>query len=140
MMTITKGTDETYAFARKIAETLSTGDIITLQGDLGSGKTTFTQGLGKALGITKPITSPTFLLVKSYKIDKGPIKKLYHVDLYRIEKEQEISGLGLEEMLVEEGAVTVIEWPEKMGSLLPEKRVELQFQYIDENTRKITIK
>lgn len=136
-MITTHSLDETYAYAQIIAETLKPGDIVTLQGDLGSGKTTFTQGLGKALGITKPITSPTFLLVKTYTIDRGPIKRLNHVDLYRIEKESEISGLGLQEMLAEEGAITVIEWPEKMGSLLPEKKIALEFEYIDEHTRKI---
>ncbi|MEK7605263.1 MAG: tRNA (adenosine(37)-N6)-threonylcarbamoyltransferase complex ATPase subunit type 1 TsaE [Patescibacteria group bacterium] len=139
-MITTHSTEETYAYAKKISETLKPGDIITLQGDLGSGKTTFTQGLGKALGITRPITSPTFLFIKSYSIEKGVIKKLYHVDLYRIEKEEDIKGLGLMEMLSDSEAITVIEWPEKMGSLLPQRRIALEFEYVDENTRRIEVR
>lgn len=140
MTTITKSTDETYAFARKIAETLSPGDIVTLQGDLGSGKTTFTQALGRALGVKKRITSPSFLVMKTYTIDKGIIKRLNHIDLYRIENEQDIKIMGLEDFMSDPEAITIIEWPEKMGSLLPQRRIALEFEYVDENTRKIAIK
>lgn len=139
-VTVTHSPDETDAYAKELAEELEPGDVITLVGDLGSGKTTFTQGLGRALGITKLITSPTFLVIKSYSLEKGKIKKLYHVDLYRIENEDDIKGLGLMEMLSDPEAITVIEWGEKMGRMLPDKRIALEFEYIDETTRRITLK
>ncbi|HVZ58966.1 MAG TPA: tRNA (adenosine(37)-N6)-threonylcarbamoyltransferase complex ATPase subunit type 1 TsaE [Patescibacteria group bacterium] len=138
-MTITTTTvEQTYAFAAKLAKKLKPGDIVTLKGDLGSGKTTFSQGLGKALGVKQPVTSPTFLVIKTYTLENEAIKRLNHVDLYRIENEKELKNLGLLELFADPHAVTLIEWPEKMGAHLPTHVTALQFEYIDETTRKIT--
>ena len=116
------------------------GIVITLKGDLGSGKTTFAQGIGEALNISQRVNSPTFLVIKQYEISGSDVlKKLYHIDLYRLQSEKEIEEIGVKELLSDNEALCVIEWPERMGSLLPKKRLEVTFEYIDEITRKINI-
>ena len=87
MKIVTKSESETYALAEKIAKTLSGGEAILLSGTLGAGKTTFTKGLAKALGVVKTVVSPTFTIVKEYQ---GSSLMLYHIDMYRIEDEDEI--------------------------------------------------
>ena len=136
----THAVDETHTLAKELAKILTAGNILALSGELGSGKTTFTQGLAKALGIDQRITSPTFLIVKQYRVEKHPsIKTLYHVDLYRIESEADIEGIGLSEMMKDPQGLTVIEWPEKLGKYLPDKRIDIKFKFIDESQREINI-
>jgi tRNA threonylcarbamoyladenosine biosynthesis protein TsaE len=165
MKTITTNSfSETQKFAEDYARSLKGGQILCLFGDLGYGKTTFVQGLAKGLGITGKIISPTFIIMRSYKITDGVIlgrsspkknddtrinskldsgqaimtaKTFYHIDLYRINNEEEIIDLGLLDILSDSDNVVAIEWPEKMGKLLPEKRIDVRFEYIDENKRKI---
>lgn len=103
---IVKSVEETYALAKKIADNLKGGEIILLNGDLGAGKTTFTKGLAKALGINNVVTSPTFTFMKQYLSGRIP---LYHFDMYRVEEEDELYELGLSEYLYLNG-VCVIEW------------------------------
>ena len=103
---IVKSVEETYALAKKIADNLKGGEIILLNGDLGAGKTTFTKGLAKALGINDVVTSPTFTFMKQYLSGRIP---LYHFDMYRVEEEDELYELGLSEYLYLNG-VCVIEW------------------------------
>lgn len=139
----TKSKEETMFLAKSLLQEMSGGEIICLYGDLGSGKTTFAQGIGETLGITKSLTSPTFLIIKTYTIDnkrKFPnINKLYHVDLYRIQTEHDIAETGLREMLADPFGIVVIEWAERMGNLLPEKRIDVKFEYVGEDKRKISI-
>lgn len=138
----TKSTEETQEIAKNLAKELTGGTVLALSGDLGSGKTTFTQGLGRALGIEK-VNSPTFVILRSYdvrnKIQDVSMKTLYHIDLYRTQTEHDIEGIGLDEIFQDQEAIVVIEWPEKLGDMLPEKRVDIRFEYINENERKITI-
>ncbi len=129
---------ETQEVARQFAAGLQMGDIIVLRGNLGAGKTTFVQGLAQGLGITKRIISPTFVIIRTY--NNSVTVPFYHVDLYRLSGEQDIEATGLLEILEKKDSIVAIEWPEKMGSLLPEKRREVSFDYVDENKRKITIK
>lgn len=131
---------ETQALATEVLKNLQ-GNVITLQGDLGVGKTTFTQGLAKVLGIKQHILSPTFIIMRTYQqLDNlFGIKQLYHVDLYRLTHEQEIVDLGLMDMMADPENLIVIEWAEKMGSLLPTKRTEISLTALDEQTRDITI-
>lgn len=133
-------TTNSFAETQKIGEafgkTLRGGEVICLHGDLGHGKTTFVQGLAKGLGITGKILSPTFIIMRSYKAETV---HFYHVDLYRIGSEQEIVDLGLTDFMQNQENILAIEWPEKMGSLLPEKRIDILFEYLDENKRKIQI-
>jgi len=134
--TITSSAKETFAFAREIGEKLEEGDIVALSGELGSGKTCFTGGLARGLGVSDnyQITSPTFTLINEY-----PAKcKLYHFDVYRLNDYSEMEDLGYEEYFAGSGVV-VIEWAEKITQLIPETAIFINFDYIDDNKRKITI-
>lgn len=105
--------------------------MLCLYGNLGSGKTTFVQGLAKGLGIKKRILSPTFIMMRQYG-------NFYHVDLYRAENEKGIEGLGLSEIWSDHANIIAIEWPEKIEKILPVDCLKIKFDYIDENRRKIT--
>ncbi len=111
---ITASAEETLALGRELAADLQPGAVITLSGVLGAGKTTLVKGVAAGLGVTEPVTSPTFTLVQEYE---GRLP-LYHVDLYRIKEEEELDDLGLEEYLYGRG-VTLMEWPEKAAAYLP---------------------
>lgn len=128
---VTKSASETQAFAKEIAKTLQSGDILALYGDLGSGKTTFVQGLAAGLGIAQRIISPTFIIMRSYD------KNFYHVDLYRIETEKDIEGLGLKEIMEDNESIVVIEWPEKIEKFLPKHTKRMYFTYKNDNEREI---
>ena len=143
METITKSAQETQKLGEKIGLDLKQENlknrIFCLYGDLGSGKTTFIQGLAKGLGIKKRITSPTFVFVRKYASEKNKsnLISLFHIDLYRIENFKEAKGLGLEEMMEDKQALVVIEWPEKIKEILPREKKEIYFSYDSENQRKI---
>ncbi len=131
---------ETNALAARIASTLKSGDILTLHGDLGAGKTTFTKGLAAALGITKTITSPTFAIMNVYELpaEKNGIKTLVHIDAYRLESPDEIITVGAEDYLGEPDTLCVIEWPEKIQTVLDNyETIELKFS-LEGNTRTIS--
>ena len=117
--------------------------LIGLYGDLGSGKTTFVQGLAKGLGIKRRIISPTFIIVRSYKLGFKiydlRFKNFYHIDLYRVEGDKDIEGLGLEEIIENPENIVAIEWAEKMGRFLPRKRIDIRFVYLSERKRRITV-
>ena len=140
---ITNTFEDTQKIGEDFAQQLKPGDVVLLYGDLGSGKTTFTQGLVKGLGIKKRIISPTFVIVRTYKIATShqplAIRKLYHIDLYRTETENDLKGLGIEEILNDKEAIVVVEWPEKLRRMLPRKRWKIHFSYENENQRKILI-
>jgi tRNA threonylcarbamoyladenosine biosynthesis protein TsaE len=126
-----------WEIARSIGEKLREGDVLALSGELGSGKTCFTGGLAHGLGVDEKyqITSPTFTLINEY-----PAKyKLYHFDVYRLNNYSEFEDLGYEEYFGGQGVV-VIEWAEKIAQILPENTLFINFEYIDENKRKIIIK
>lgn len=106
MIHLTNSVKQTYYIAKVIASSLVGGETIVLTGELGAGKTTFTKGLAKALGVQKTVTSPTFTLLKTYQ---GRLT-LNHFDLYRIEDIEEVTELGFDEILADECAVNVIEW------------------------------
>ncbi|MDP3955515.1 MAG: tRNA (adenosine(37)-N6)-threonylcarbamoyltransferase complex ATPase subunit type 1 TsaE [bacterium] len=115
--------------------------ILCLYGDLGSGKTTFIQGFAKGLGITKRILSPTFIMMRQYQITnhKSQITNLFHIDLYRIDDEKGTESLGLEEIWSDPNNIVAIEWPEKIEKILPKKRIDIRFEYLDESSRQLTI-
>lgn len=140
MKQLTKKPSETQDVGIQLAKEILLQEgpnIILLYGDLGAGKTTFMQGFAKGLGIEKRIISPTFIIVRKYEVQNN--KELYHVDLYRTQTEDDLKGLGIGEVLENESAIVAIEWPEKLGSFLPEKRWELHFETVGENERSITI-
>lgn len=105
MKFLSHSAEETFAFAKRVAEKLKGGEIILLNGDLGAGKTTFTKGLARALGVKETVTSPTFTYVKEYD---GRLT-LYHFDMYRVSDADEVYELGLEEYFYK-GGVVVVEW------------------------------
>ena len=138
---ITNNFEETQRLGRTFARVLEKGDVICLYGDLASGKTTFVQGLADGLGIDKRIISPTFIVVRKYKVrinDEGlMINDFYHIDLYRTESERDLEGLGIEEIINNKNNIIAIEWAEKLKSYLPQKRIDVSFFYKNENKRKI---
>ena len=107
--------EETWELARRFAATLVPGDVVCLEGDLGAGKTTFTQGLAAALGVPGRVTSPTFCIVQEHA---SPSVLLVHMDLYRLSGEEDVEALGWDDYL-SRGAIMVVEWPERAGSLVP---------------------
>jgi tRNA threonylcarbamoyladenosine biosynthesis protein TsaE len=131
---ISNSFEETQRLGRDFARILEKGDTVCLYGDLGSGKTTFTQGLAKGLGIKSRIISPTFIIMRSHELKNGTF---YHVDLYRIENEEGIESLGLQEIINDGQNVVVIEWAEKLKGFLPKKRIDIKFTYEKDNVRKI---
>lgn len=131
---------ETQKFGKDFLKQLHDAHVLALHGDLGSGKTTFVQGLAQGLGITQRIISPTFIIMRTYQAHASGFKHFYHVDLYRIKSERDIEGLGLLEIMQDPENLVVIEWPEKIENLLPDKRVDLFFEYIADDERKITMK
>lgn len=136
---ITESFEETQKAGEEFAKRLYLEgvNLIALYGDLGSGKTTFVQGLAKGLGIKKRIISPTFIIIRKYELG---IRDFYHIDLYRVQSGDDIKGLGIEEIINNRQNIVAIEWAERMERLLPKKRIDIYFEYLDENKRKITIK
>lgn len=132
---------ETQKIASNFAKKLKGGEVLCFYGNLGTGKTTFIQSLAKALGVKENVTSPTFVLMKQYrtKNHESRIKNFYHLDAYRLSDPQEAIDLGLEEIWSEPNNIIAIEWADKINSILPEKHVDLCFEHINENERKITI-
>ena len=114
------------------------GHILCLYGQLGSGKTTFTQGFARGLGIPARLLSPTFIIVRRYQIPEKEIY-LYHVDLYRLKTSSEMEGIGLPEIFADLASYTVVEWAERLGDLLPKHRIDIRFTVVDYGKHKITI-
>lgn len=121
------------AFAREVLGSLSPtagvsrATLLILSGDLGAGKTTFVQVLAKALGVKETVQSPTYVLMKSYPIAYKNFTRLVHIDLYRLEKPEELSTLRLEDYLNDQKALVCIEWPERAGNLLPKPDITIKF-------------
>lgn len=119
---------ETKQIAADLVRDLKKGATICLYGELAAGKTTFAQGVAGALGI-KRLTSPTFIIMREYQIDRtGPIKRLFHLDLYRLNDPEEIKAFDLEEITSDQENVVLIEWPERIQAILPKKRIDIYFE------------
>ncbi len=138
--------------AKVVLDTLklggSTAKLWALNGDLGTGKTTFTKGLAKQLGIVEPITSPTFVIQKAYNIPPQTarqglavdgIRQLVHIDAYRLESGTDMGVLDFNKTLADPNTLIVIEWPENIKSALPKDVLNMTFEYIDDTTRKVCI-
>ncbi len=134
----TSSAENTKEFARKFAGQLEASTTIALYGGLGTGKTTFIQGLGEALGIKKRILSPTFVFLRSYSINKGRLKKFHHIDLYRLDRKENVESIGLKEILEDKDALVAIEWPEKVENLLPKNVVKIRLEAVADGKRRIT--
>lgn len=128
----TTSAKETTILGFQVGLLLKPGMVLLLEGDLAAGKTTFTKGIGQALGITRTINSPTFTIMKRYMVDEN---KLYHVDLYRLDDVNE--DFDLEDYINSDG-ISVIEWPFKVKDILPKTYLLVRFEVVNENERKIT--
>jgi tRNA threonylcarbamoyladenosine biosynthesis protein TsaE len=135
MTRTTSSEAETRALAASIAPALRVGDVVVLAGELGAGKTTFAKGLAAGLGVTETVTSPTFTIVQQYE---GRVP-LAHVDVYRLERLQELHDLGFDELL--EGSVVIVEWGDAIAPLLPRDRLIVRITPApdDGDTRTIAI-
>ena len=131
---LTTSPEETQLLAERLGRLLQPGDVIALVGELGSGKTLFSQGLARGLGVPETfyITSPTFAIINEYP---GRIT-FYHLDLYRVDSAAEFSELGIEEILYGQGTVA-IEWAERLGENLPGERLEVHLAFSDETSRSL---
>ncbi len=137
----TASVEETQRWGARLAHSLRGGDVLALSGDLGTGKTAFTQGIARGLGITRPVTSPTFILVNQYpmpgQLPGGPA--LQHVDCYRLANAPvEMWDVGLADLLAGDDIV-VIEWAERVPELLPSDYLEVRFTYLDEDHRRLCL-
>ena len=132
----TRSGEETAQVAADFAKNLTAGAVICLRGEMGAGKTVFTNGLCRALGVCDYVTSPTFTVVNEYD---GKDFRIYHFDMYRIEDEDELLEIGFEEYLGL-GGVCVIEWPQNVENSLPKKRFEVEITKCGISDRSITIR
>ena len=136
--------EETWTLAKEFAKELKPGTVVCLEGDLGAGKTTFTQGLAAALGVSGRVTSPTFCIVQEHRTSQQPSQPsqpsfLVHMDLYRLHGEDDVIAIGWEDYLAQ-GAVLVVEWPERAGTLIPPDARHVVFRHLEdgEERRQIT--
>lgn len=127
---ITKSPMDTHELAAKVAQGITSGTVIALIGDLGTGKTAFTQGFAKAMGIAEAVGSPTFKLISEYL---GKENYLYHIDCYRLKNEQQFMNIGGEEYLNPVNGITVIEWADIIEEILPNNTVFINFKRIPGN-------
>jgi len=133
---ITKSDIETQELAKKMAQEMLVRNnqealVIGLEGDLGSGKTTFIQGVAKGLGIKDKITSPTFVIMKKYGF-------FYHIDCYRI-KSKDLLELGFKEIISQPDNIIMIEWADRVKDVLPKNTIWMKFEYLDKDKRKILV-
>ncbi len=122
---------QTWRWGEQLGHLARAGDLVCLEGDLGSGKTCLTQGLGYGLGVREEIASPTFILANEHR---GGRLMLYHLDVYRLRNPDEAVGIGLDDYLAGDG-VTVIEWAEKIRGVLPAERLWIMFRHISDDER-----
>lgn len=143
MRTLSKSPRQTRTIAARLAKKIAGVKgpvIITLKGELGSGKTTFIQGFVKALGVRAKVKSPTFLLVRHYELSGGgdrKTKNVYHVDCYRVAKWQELRSLDIQDILKDENSVVLIEWPERISKILPKKKISVSLHHKGATAREI---
>ena len=132
---VTTSSAQTKKLGRILAEELHGGEIICLSGNLGAGKTTFTQGLLKGLGVKGPFTSPTFNIIKTYK---NKTRTIYHIDAYRVNSKNLID-LGWKDFAGKPNSIVIIEWVEKVKKIIPKSAFWINFEWINNNGRKITL-
>lgn len=116
--------------------------ILALTGNLGGGKTTFLQGFAQGLGVKQKVTSPTFVILKRFKVDSpasSRFKSFYHLDCYRLKKGKELLDLSLKEIISNPENIVAVEWADRVSSVLPEIVLRINFVFLDENRREIII-
>ncbi|MEK7124702.1 MAG: tRNA (adenosine(37)-N6)-threonylcarbamoyltransferase complex ATPase subunit type 1 TsaE [Patescibacteria group bacterium] len=151
---ITNSAKETQELAAKFAKQIlrrklgKSAVVLALRGDLGAGKTTFLQGFARGLGITEPVNSPTFLIMKKFPIPsvrqsgRSSIlsdRLFYHIDCYRLERAEELLHLGFKEIISSPQNIVAVEWPEKISELLPKDALQIKFNHLTGNKREIIL-
>ena len=146
---ITKSAKETQKLGAEFAQQIlrrgheKSATVLALIGDLGSGKTTFLQGFAKGLGIEEVVNSPTFIIMKKFKILGSPtphhFRNFYHLDLYRLEGQKDSKFFNFKEIMADPKNIVAIEWPEKIAKTLPKKVVSISFNHLKENEREIVV-
>lgn len=132
---------ETQNIARELASALPCGRVVALRGDLGAGKTAFSSGVLAMLGATGPFPSPTFVIMHRYELaNPSPqgIRRIYHIDAYRINDPDDLSRLGFEEWITDPEGLVLLEWPERVENILPENVVTVSLEAVSETERKIS--
>lgn len=136
----TRSSLETYNFGVQLAKKVRGGQIFALIGDLGAGKTCFTKGFAKGLGVRSAVASPSFVLMKVYPITLPDVAYFCHVDVYRLSRLEEVLAVGIEEHIGKQHTITVIEWADKIGKLLSSyTRTELTFTFVGKHSRLISV-
>jgi tRNA threonylcarbamoyladenosine biosynthesis protein TsaE len=143
----TKSAAATEKLGADLAATLQGGDVVALSGDLGGGKTTFTKGLARQLGVTKTVVSPTFLIERIFTIppsigagkSAARLQALHHFDAYRLQSPADLQTLGWEELLTDKKNLVVVEWADKVASIMPAGTIWVRFSFVSDNIRKIEI-
>ncbi len=144
-----KSEDELFAlatsFVRNIRHTTYTlqgtnrATVVGLTGELGAGKTTFVKGVARELGVREMVTSPTFVIMKIYKLVRQPWKHIVHIDAYRLESADELRPLGWDEIVADSGNLILIEWAEKVRALLPHGHYNISFECVGEHERRVLL-
>ena len=134
---ITSSYTETEEAGFKLAQTLQFGSVVLLFGNLGAGKTVFSRGFARGLGITEPVSSPTYTIVQEYDVPGGG--RLYHLDLYRISGVESALAFGVDEFLDDSRAISLIEWPMRIDGILPENCIKVTLNHLDDEKREIII-
>ncbi len=142
MITLCKNLADTERLAKKFLAQLALENpkratVIGLSGDLGSGKTTFTQLVAKELGVTDEVTSPTFVIEKKYELNNSRFKYLIHIDAYRLAGGSELEVLGWRELVANPQNLIFVEWPELVNDVMPEEYTLLCFDFVNESARKV---
>lgn len=145
---ITHSEKQTFNFGKKLAKKIRGGGVVALIGELGSGKTVLIKGIAAGLGIKKTITSPTFILMRLYKINKNKSKKnlsklrinwLCHVDAYRLKNEKDLINIGLKDWLGKPNVITVIEWADRVKNILPKNKITIKIKRGKKQNERIII-
>lgn len=150
MKIISHSTEETADFAKLWLDSLKisqknrsdankSATVIGLYGDLGSGKTAYTQAVAKALGVVETVTSPTFVIEKIYALESPEFKHLIHIDAYRLAKSEELKHLGWHDIIKDPANLILIEWPERVSEIMPAEHIQIKFNSIDPTTREIEV-
>ncbi len=138
MVDLTALETEAKTFVRSLTPA-RTATLVTLSGELGAGKTTFTQAVAKAVGIAEAVTSPTFVLEKIYELPAGQVfERLVHIDAYRLSGGEELSALGFSELMYDPGNLIVLEWPEKVADTLPTPTIAITLTVNPDGSRTLS--
>jgi tRNA threonylcarbamoyladenosine biosynthesis protein TsaE len=137
---ITQSAQETKTLGQAIGQACCGGEVFSVSGNLGAGKTTFLQGLASGLGVASRVNSPTFNILKIYKTKKGSaVKNFCHIDAYRLTGAKDLEALGIKEILNARDTVIAIEWAEKVKSIFPKRTIKIKAKHISDDEREFNI-